>query len=240
MRFNKKKFPHLVKGEIIDDVDFMARHKNEFKPLMLNHIFSKVHRVCNPSYISSAFNNAATSNYEKIKHECSYLHNTPFSFIDKRGLHNFGVAGSIHIWVYQKRIVRVNIFNVNDEKSTACPIGFNTYIPGDVSERHLMFDYHYTFAILGFKEKSAIKTKTLPPKKKIKEFHCRYKSDIDYPIELLTENWYTKSIQSHPFVVRGHWRLQPCGKDREDRKLIFIDSFMKQGYDKGAYKLKEA
>ena len=87
-----------------------------------------------------------------------------------------------------------------------------------------------------FKQFSEIKVKKIPPKKLVKNFHCKYKSDLSLPINLLDVNWYTQSIKNHPFVVRGHWRLQPHGKGMKRRKLKWIDPFMKQGYTKGAYK----
>lgn len=34
----------------------------------------------------------------------------------------------------------------------------------------------------------------------------------------------------NPFSVSGHFRMQPCGKGRQERKLIYIDSYIKQGY----------
>ena len=36
----------------------------------------------------------------------------------------------------------------------------------------------------------------------------------------------------------GHFRRQPCGKDRAQRRTIYIDSFMKTGYERKATKLK--
>ena len=42
----------------------------------------------------------------------------------------------------------------------------------------------------------------------------------------------------NPFSVTGHFRNQPCGKDRLERKTIYIDGFMKSGYERKATKLK--
>jgi hypothetical protein len=51
----------------------------------------------------------------------------------------------------------------------------------------------------------------------------------------LVKNVGSPSTKSHGtgrkldvrFLVRGHWRNQPCGKGRRDRKLIFIEPFWK-------------
>lgn len=37
---------------------------------------------------------------------------------------------------------------------------------------------------------------------------------------------------SHRWMVRGHWRLQPCGPRRSQRRLIWIDPFIKGPSDK--------
>lgn len=100
--------------------------------------------------------------------------------------------------------------------------------------------YAWVKSILLFKKYAEIKEKELPPNGKVKEFNCRYKSDFDFKIGLLTESWYTESCQTHPFLVRSHWRWQPCGEKSMERKLIWIDTFMKQGYRKGPYMADES
>lgn len=53
------------------------------------------------------------------------------------------------------------------------------------------------------------------------------------------DTYYDETIKViNPFGVAGHFRRQPCGKDRADRKTIYIDSFMKTGYERKATKLK--
>lgn len=54
--------------------------------------------------------------------------------------------------------------------------------------------------------------------------------DFPYKIDIITSNWFTEIVRSKGFSVRGHFRLQPCGKGREERKLIWINPFEKDGY----------
>lgn len=42
----------------------------------------------------------------------------------------------------------------------------------------------------------------------------------------------------NPFSVTGHFRNHACGKGRVERKLIYIDGFMKTGYTRVATKVK--
>lgn len=42
----------------------------------------------------------------------------------------------------------------------------------------------------------------------------------------------------NPFPVKGHFRNQPIGSGRKEQKLIYIDGFMKTGYNRDATKTK--
>lgn len=43
-------------------------------------------------------------------------------------------------------------------------------------------------------------------------------------------SWYTTIVRNEGFSVKGHFRLQPCGKGKRQRKLIYIREFQKHGY----------
>lgn len=90
--------------------------------------------------------------------------------------------------------------------------------------------------VVMFKEYSIIGSRRLKPMTKLKDFHCKYDNQTDVDIQILDMNWYTRSLQSHPFMVRGHWRQQPHGKGRKEKKLKYIHPYWKDGYTKGAYK----
>lgn len=51
--------------------------------------------------------------------------------------------------------------------------------------------------------------------------------------------WDSNITVLNPFMVRGHFRHQVCGKGRADRKLLYIDAFMKKGYHRRATRLLE-
>ena len=58
-------------------------------------------------------------------------------------------------------------------------------------------------------------------------------------VRFLDATWYTTIVRSEGFGVRGHFRLQPCGTGRKDRKLIYINEFRKHGYVRKARLLTE-
>ncbi len=62
-------------------------------------------------------------------------------------------------------------------------------------------------------------------------------NDFRFPITLVTSRWNTTTIRTESFGVRGHFRVQPCGKGRSNYEIIFIAPFTKQGYIRKAAKL---
>lgn len=62
-------------------------------------------------------------------------------------------------------------------------------------------------------------------------------NDIGIPLTVVTSKWNTTVIRTEAFGVRGHFRVQPCGKGRTNYELIFIEPFVKNGYKRTAGKL---
>lgn len=67
-----------------------------------------------------------------------------------------------------------------------------------------------------------------------------YKNSNRRSITVLDSSWYTSIVRAEGFMVNGHLRMQPCGVGNTQRKLIYIDSFMKHGYVRKAKMLEEA
>lgn len=51
-----------------------------------------------------------------------------------------------------------------------------------------------------------------------------------YNVYVVDSSWNKLIIRTEGFAVRGHFRLQPCGHNMADRKLIWINAFEKEGY----------
>jgi hypothetical protein len=64
----------------------------------------------------------------------------------------------------------------------------------------------------------------------------KYINETDISIKIINSTWFTNIVRTTGFAVSGHFRLQPYGKDRKDRKLIWINEFEKQGYTRLAQK----
>lgn len=90
---------------------------------------------------------------------------------------------------------------------------------------------------LVFLEFSVLETVTLKPQGKThktkKEGKCF--NDTTQNIVIVDSSW-NRIIKVGEFGVSGHLRWQPCGANRERRKLIYIDDFIKTGYTRNAKK----
>jgi hypothetical protein len=62
----------------------------------------------------------------------------------------------------------------------------------------------------------------------------KYVTDIKSNVEIVDSNWFTTIIHSNGFNVSGHFRLQPIGHGRNERRLIWIKDFEKHGYTRRA------
>lgn len=63
---------------------------------------------------------------------------------------------------------------------------------------------------------------------------CMYNNKTKVPITVLDSTWFTHLVSSGAFKVRGHFRLQPCGPNHAQRKLVWINDFEKSGYTRRA------
>lgn len=58
----------------------------------------------------------------------------------------------------------------------------------------------------------------------------KYLNESDSNVVIVDSTWNIQIIKNEAFGVNGHFRLQPIGKDRLDRKLIYIKEYIKDGY----------
>lgn len=90
-----------------------------------------------------------------------------------------------------------------------------------------------------FMDVAEITEEVVLPKTKKKIHGCKYSNKSGTPVRFLTSTYLKTIIRTEGFKVRGHWRWQPFGKDRKDRKLIFINTYEKKGYIRRADRITE-
>lgn len=87
----------------------------------------------------------------------------------------------------------------------------------------------YTFRLY-----ADIEVITVDSNKSKESIDCKYVNETGVDINILDSKWFRTLIHSSAFNVRGHFRLQPCGKDMAERKLIWVSEFQKSGYTRVA------
>jgi len=96
--------------------------------------------------------------------------------------------------------------------------------------------------IVSFIELGDINIKIVPAKDKVGNFikgdECRNLTKKEFI--LVDTDWNNVSVRLDGFPVKGHLRLQPCGSGRKEYKLIYIQPFLKNGYNRNHLKDTDA
>ena len=150
-------------------------------------------------------------------------------------------------------VVKVNVIRDHNDKlaltfvlyhnigDTNCETTANGYM---TSERDFILGYSDNNAI-NEKHKNIIKLMVylfygdITLKKLLPKTSTRLTSITKFKNDTKTGIWFAntlwkQSISTEGFKVKGHFRLQPCGVGRKERKLIWIESFKKEGYNRKA------
>jgi hypothetical protein len=228
----RKKYPFLFR--VLDKKEIREDNATDAMDLHGIRGFNKVVKNglsdVSVSYVSMSFLSDAGDNYPKLVDLCSEINDGKYCFLVKDDVYFFTKKDN-WIELHVAKGYDILYWGIGYIGET---VGFkNMYDNVRNESKHAIAQI--PVAVLLFKQFAETEIKVIPPNGKVKDFHCRYKSDLPIPIQRLDLNWYTESCKNHPFVVRGHWRMQPHGKGRKEVKLKYIDPYMKTGYTKGAY-----
>jgi hypothetical protein len=81
-----------------------------------------------------------------------------------------------------------------------------------------------------------ITSKTYAPKENVKLSDNKLVTNtLKTPVTYLNTLWKQR-VSTSGFKVKGHWRMQVHGINRRKKKLIWIESFSKSGYNRKATK----
>ena len=61
-------------------------------------------------------------------------------------------------------------------------------------------------------------------------------SSCQLPLRRMYADYYTTIIRSEGFGVKGHFRMQACGRNHREHRLVYIKPFEKKGYTRRAKK----
>lgn len=144
-------------------------------------------------------------------------------------------------WKAEYMFIQFSKFAQNDFKSIdICISGKET--DGVFEEKTFIWDGHYKngcnhsyylsflVSFLCFIKHVELETKLIKAEKKDFHIGIKYVNETKHNIEVLDSTWFTTIVRSEGFAVGGHFRFQPCGEGRSERKLIWISPFEKHGY----------
>jgi hypothetical protein len=94
--------------------------------------------------------------------------------------------------------------------------------------------HNFVVQLLAYLYYGEITKKELPPKTEIKL--STFSKIVNHTKIHLTfvDSLWKQRISTDGFKVRGHFRLQPIGEARLNKKLIWIEEFKKEGYNRKA------
>ena len=111
----------------------------------------------------------------------------------------------------------------------------------DNPENYMQDKYFAEFLrLLIFFEYSDTEIKELKPNQKTgTKREGKYFNESNKNVTIVDSNWNNIIVRNEAFGVSGHFRLQPTGEGRKERKLIYISEFTKSGYIRGVKKQEQ-
>lgn len=252
MKIDKDKFPALFENTLVTH-----KYKN-----LIDHItmakMNDVIEVANTTrtYLAKTIIDPMLTSYQKLIPLRKELHDSCRALIytSKAGnphvLHyvllveedRINIMGQIHFIVPNSHDFGI-LFSVFVDRNDSENIIFKSYpdVPPLVKiELHDEVLNVALVAILSaelFINFAEVETKVMKPNTQIwddRMVNAIYNNKTRGNITVIDSTWYTNLVSSGAFKVRGHFRLQPCGHGRTQRKLTWINDFQKEGYTRKA------
>lgn len=168
----------------------------------------------------------------------SKIHASTYSIFQKDGeilgeIHLYGDHGRVAILYFSTEEGTVKFHSVmSDSRQQAV-------ISEELAQNWFINHIQTVLATIAFKQYAEIETlhiggRKYPKRGKIQDE--KYLNDSKHQVNVLDSRWFRETIRTEGFQVSGHFRLQACGPNHSERKLIYIKDFMKQGYHRRARK----
>lgn len=248
MRLNEKTYPAYIaleKGKFLQlqiDQLFSKIIKDNDEFLRFISLINEVYKRCqNRYYLTNPFKDAIIAAAPKLKeviikgddtNDCGII------FTDK-GFTLYMLNNSLEEIAGQKfrfiafgftREVLTTYAKINADNSIE---GVACMLQNGVPYNNIDYRNEYavsTILAVNFINHCEIETKILKPKEKHRASGHKFFNESTKNITILDCGWFTELIRNTPFSVRGHLRWQPYGAGKNQKKLIWIEDFQKQGY----------
>jgi hypothetical protein len=256
MRFDKEKFPALFDNDIV-----LREYEHLLNPIVkrkMKDVIDGANTV--RTYLARSVINPMLEHYKKLVPHRKELHDSCRSLIyhSKAGnphtMHyiflveddRINIMGQSHFIIPNKRAFGM-LFNVWVDRGDTEDLTFRSYVdvpPILPVEKHDDMMSVILMAIISaelFINFAEVETKLMKPNDRIWDeigVNAIYNNKTTSDITVIDSTWYTNLVSSGAFKVRGHFRLQPYGPERSQRRLQWIADFQKEGYHRKAKKLK--
>lgn len=247
MRLNKNTYPsYFTMEESIKKLDRMFVYpevldfyKNSAIKGMhfdINYSIELFNKVKNKYFITHSFSNSIHKAQNKIMQLAEKRGMIDFmkDFEDQSGIYFFDGGWLLYeinnneftIFWFNKSILRGSCYIIDD----------NLYGCLTEEKDSILHFVRGFLSTLWFVKNCDIEQKILKPKEKYRENGNRHFNESKSELIVLDCRWFTELIRDIPFLVKGHFRWQPVGEGRSQKKLIWIEDFKKEGYHRKATK----
>jgi len=239
MRLNKNTYPsYFTMQESIkkldvhsDIIDFYSKNKD----FDINYSIDVFNKAQKKYFITHSFSESIHKAEDKI-----------IDFAEKRGMINFisdfkdesGIFFFDGGWIlYEIKDKKHSIFWFNKNILLGSIFIINDNIYGCISkDKDISYFVRSFLTTLWFIRNCDVEQKIMKPKEKYRENGNKHYNESENELIILDCRWFTELIRDIPFLVKGHFRWQPVGEGRNQKKLIWIEDFKKEGYHRKATK----
>ena len=215
-----------------DVLDFYSKNKQ----FDINYSIEVFNKAQNKYFITHSFSNSIHQAQSKIMEFAEKRGMIDFmkDFKDETGIYFFD--GGWILYEIKDNQFTIFWFNKNILRGSCYIIDDNLY--GCLTEdRDSILHFVRGFlSTLWFVRNCDIEQKIIKPKEKYRENGNKHYNESKSELIVLDCRWFTEMIRDIPFLVKGHFRWQPVGEGRSQKKLIWIEDFKKEGYHRKATK----
>jgi hypothetical protein len=124
-----------------------------------------------------------------------------------------------------KELIKYRLFKIDTETG-------DLFIEGIENNPLADKEFSMFIKLVIFTELAELKTVIIQPGKTSGNTRSsgKFANGSKYPIVSVDVNWTITTVRTTGFKVKKHMRIQPCGKSRMGKKLIWIEEYDKDGY----------
>lgn len=139
----------------------------------------------------------------------------------------------VFVLLVKRELRENNIYYINYTSFKIMPLKDLVIFPNNQDGYMTDNDFMDFLKLLIFVEYSELEEVLLRPKQSFgTKKEGKYLNESERNFIIVDSSWNKIIVKTENFGVSGHFRWQPIGVNREDRKLVYISEYLKKGYVK--------